>query len=318
MIFTTHPLHPQVMADLATLGPLRVATTPTPAAIIAESHGADIIVVRAPIPPEVLLREPGPKAVLRHGAGLDMIPLDLATAKGILVTNVPGANAVTVAEHVIWTALALLRRYPKVSVDLQAKGWQAARSHADLGRELSGRKIAIVGMGNVGRTLHRIAQHGFGMHTLAVTSRPGDLPDGAQPVALRIALQQADILALCCPLTPATTNLIGAGELALLQPHAILINVARGPVVNEPALIAALQSHQISGAALDVFDTQPLSPAHPFMTMTNVILTPHMAGITQESMWRMGQCVVRQTRAIVSGQQPEHLVNAAIWGQHRR
>lgn len=157
MIFTTHPLHPAVMADLSGLGELRIASAPTPATIIAESFGSDIIVVRAPIPAQVIRRETGLRALLRHGAGLDMIPVDVATERGVLVTNVPGANAVTVAEHVIWTALALLRRYPAVKADLAGKGWQAARSHSDHGRELTGRNLAIVGMGNVGQALHRIA-----------------------------------------------------------------------------------------------------------------------------------------------------------------
>ena len=127
MIFSTHALHPDVMADLARLGDLRIASSPTAAALIAESHGAEIIVVRAPIPPEVIRRKTGLRALLRHGAGLDMIPVEDATQSGVLVTNVPGANAVTVAEHVIWTALALLRRYPAVAADLQETGWNAAR-----------------------------------------------------------------------------------------------------------------------------------------------------------------------------------------------
>lgn len=316
MIFSTHALHPDVMADLARLGDLRIASAPTAAAIIAESHGAEIIVVRALIPPEVIRRETGLRALLRHGAGLDMIPLDVATESGVLVTNVPGANAVTVAEHVIWTALALLRRYPAVAADLQAMGWNAARAHSDHGQDLTGRKLAIVGMGNVGTALHKIAHQGFAMQTLAVTSRPVALPEGAQSVTLREALQSCDILALCCPLTHATTGLIGPAELALMQPHSVLINVARGPVVDEPALIAALQSGQIGGAALDVFQIQPLPADHPFMAMTNVILTPHMAGITDESMRRMGNCVVQQARAILSGQMPQNLCNPQVWAAY--
>jgi D-3-phosphoglycerate dehydrogenase / 2-oxoglutarate reductase len=313
MIFSTHPLHPAVMADLGALGDLRVASSPTAAAIDAESHGAEIIVVRAPIAPEIISREPGLRALVRHGAGLDMIPVDVATQAGVLVTNVPGANAPTVAEHVIWTALALLRRYPALSVDLRAKGWAAARTHADHARELSGRRLAIVGMGNVGHALHKIAHHGFGMEVLAVTSRPDAVPDGARPVSLPEALATCDVLALCCPLTAATTGLIGAAELALMQPHAVLINVARGPVVVEQALIGALQSGRIAGAALDVFDTQPLPRDHPFLTLTNVILTPHVAGITDESMLRLGQCAVGQTRAILAGAKPAHLCNPQVW-----
>ena len=317
MIFSTHPLHPDVMADLARLGELRIASTPTPAAIIAESAGAGVIIVRAPIPPEVIVREAGLRALVRHGAGLDMIPVELATAAGVLVTNVPGANAVTVAEHVIWTALALLRRYPAVTADLRDSGWSAARAHADHGQDLSGRRLAIVGMGNVGNSLFKIARYGFGMQVLAVTSRPDALPEGAQNSTLPDALRSCDVLALCCPLSPATRGLIGAAELALMQPHAILINVARGPVVVENALIDALRNARIVGAALDVFDIQPLPPGHPLMTLKNLILTPHMAGVTEDSMLRMGQCVADQACAILAGRKPENLCNPEVWDHYR-
>ena len=127
MIFSTHPLHPEVTAALQALGPFRVASAPTAAAITAESIGAEVIVVRAPIPPDVVRREAGLKALLRHGAGLDMIPVEVATEAGVLVANVPGANALTVAEHVIWSAMALLRRYPQVDRDLRSAGWAAGR-----------------------------------------------------------------------------------------------------------------------------------------------------------------------------------------------
>jgi D-3-phosphoglycerate dehydrogenase / 2-oxoglutarate reductase len=317
VIFTTHPLHPTVMDDLCGLGELRVASEPTQAAIIAESHGVTVIIVRAPIAPEIIDREPGLRALVRHGAGLDMIPVDLATTAGVLVTNVPGANAGSVAEHVIWTALALLRRYPAVVADLRNTGWAAARAHADYNLELRGRKLAIVGMGNIGNALHRIAHLGFGMQVLAVTRREGALPDGAVAVSLREALQSCDVLALCCPLTPETQGLIGPAELALMQPHAVLINVARGPVVVETALVEALQTGVIAGAALDVFDTQPLPRDHPFMGLKNVILTPHVAGITDESMLRIGQAVVRQTAAILNGAKPEHFCNPQVWDAYR-
>ena len=110
MIFSTHPLHPEVTAALQSLGPFRVASTPTPQAITAECAGAEIIVVRASIPAEVVQRQAGLRALIRHGAGLDMIPVADAPAFGVLVATVPGANALSVAEHVLWTAMALLRR----------------------------------------------------------------------------------------------------------------------------------------------------------------------------------------------------------------
>lgn len=317
MIFSTHPLHPEVTRALQALGAFRVASAPTPQAISDESAGAEIIVVRAPVPPGVTRREAGLKALIRHGAGLDMIPLDEATAAGVLVANVPGANALTVAEHVIWTAMALLRRFPQVDRDLRSTGWAAGRAHSDHGVELSGRTLGILGMGNIGKALANIAAKGFGMPVLCHT-RSGTAHDGATPVSLSDLQRRSDILVLCAPLTPQTKGMINASALARMKPGAILINVARGPLVDEVALIAALTSGHLSGAAIDVFDTQPLPPDHPLFALPNVILTPHMAGITEESMLRMGQGVVAEVLRVAAGELPRNLVNPDAVDHYRK
>lgn len=310
MIFSTHPLHPKVTADLQALGEFRIASAPTAQAITAESTGAEVIVVRAPIPAGIAPHEPGLRALIRHGAGLDMINVDEATSAGVLVANVPGANALTVAEHVIWTAMALLRRYPQVSRDLSASGWAAARSHADAGRELSGRTLGILGLGSIGKALARIARHGFDMPVIAHT-RSGSSGDGVKAVTFTELLERSDVLALCAPLSAETRGMLDAAALARMQRGALLINVARGPLVVEQALIDALAKGHLAGAALDVFDTQPLPPDHPFLTLPNVILTPHMAGITEESMLRMGQGVVAEARRVLAGGLPNNLINPA-------
>ena len=316
MIFSTHPLHPEVTAELQALGDYRIASAPTAQAITAECVGAELIVVRAPIPVGIATREAGLRALVRHGAGLDMINVDEATEAGVLVANVPGANALTVAEHVIWTAMALLRRNPQVTRDLHAFGWAAARAHSDHGRELSGRTLGILGFGNIGKSLARIAHHGFGMPVIAHT-RSGSGNADVQAVGFGELLERSDILALCAPLTAETRGLIDAAALARMKPGAILINVARGPLVDETALIGALTSGHLGGAALDVFDTQPLPQDHPFMSLPNVILTPHMAGITEESMLRMGQGVVAEARRILRGDLPVNLVNPTVLPRYR-
>lgn len=316
MIFSTHPLHPEVTAALQALGPYRIASTPTAAAIDAESGGATVIVVRAPIPTGIAPREPSLRALIRHGAGLDMINVDEATDAGVLVANVPGANALTVAEQVIWTAMALLRKFPQVNRDLRGKGWVAGRSHADTGRELSGKTLGILGMGNIGRALARIAVNGFGMPVLCHT-RSGVAPKGVRPVGLADLLAGSDVLALCAPLTPETRGMIDSKALARMRDGAILVNVARGPLVDEAALIAALGSGRLGGASIDVFDTQPLPADHPFLALPNVILTPHMAGITEESMLRMGQGVVAEATRVLAGDLPRNLVNPAAVAKYR-
>lgn len=317
MIFSTHPLHPEVTAQLQALGPFRIASAPVAAAIVEESVGAEIIVVRAPIPPGIAPRERGLRALVRHGAGLDMINVDEATLAGVLVANVPGANALTVAEHVIWSAMALLRRYPQVSRDLSQSGWVAARAHADAGRELSGRTLGILGLGSIGKALARIARHGFGMPVIAHT-RSGSNGDGVEAVSFTELLQRSDVLALCAPLTDQTRGMIDAAALARMKPGSILVNVARGPLVVETDLIDALRRGHLAGAALDVFDTQPLPTDHAFLSLPNVILTPHMAGITEESMLRMGQGVVTEARRVLSGGLPENLVNPSAVPLYRK
>ena len=317
VIFSTHPLHPEVSRDLAGMGELRVSSAPTPAAIAAESAGAEIIVVRAPIAPEILRREAALRACVRHGAGLDMIPVDVATEAGVLVANVPGANAVTVAEHVIWSSMALLRKHPAVRADWLADGWEAGRRHADSGRELSGRVLGIIGMGNVGRALFGMARHGFGMRVLSLTRTPSRLPEGAEAADLDGLLANSDVVALCCPLTDETRGLIDGAALARMRPGTVLVNVSRGPVVDESALVEALRSGHLGGAAVDVFSEQPLPAGHPLMSLDNVILTPHMAGITEESMLRMGQGVVTAVRQILAGELPDTLCNPGAVDAYR-
>ncbi len=317
-IFSTHPLHPLVTADLKTLGKLHVASAPSPAAIIEESAGAEIVVVRAPIPVQVLQRAPNLRALIRHGAGLDMIPVSDATAAGVLVANVPGANALTVAEHAIWSAMALLRRHPQVNHDLRAKGWAAGRAHADFGRELSGRSIGILGMGNIGREIARIARFGFGMTVACHTRSAASVPEGVALLGFDALLATSDIVVLCAPLTEATHGILNATAIARMRPGAILVNVARGPLIDEVAVAEALSSGHLGGAALDVFTTQPLPGDHPFMALSNVILTPHMAGITEESMLRMGKGVVAEIRRILAGERPANLCNPEVLARYHQ
>lgn len=316
-IFSTHPLHPEVTSALQALGPWRVASAPTPEAILDECQGADLVIVRAAIPEALIRREIGLRALVRHGAGLDMIPVEAATQAGVLVANVPGVNARTVAEHAIWTSMALQRRYPQVNDDLRRRGWAAARAHADDGRELSGRRIGILGMGAIGREVAQIARNGFGMEVACTTRSAAAVPDGVALLPFDRLLETSDILVLCAPLTDATRGLVDAPALARMRDGAILVNVARGPLVDEPALAAALASGHLGGAALDVFSTQPLPADHPFLTLPNVILTPHMAGITEESMLRMGQGVVVEARRIAAGDLPVNFVNPEVLPAYR-
>lgn len=315
-IFSTHPLHPEVTARLKIAADFRVASAPTPAAILAEGLQAVVLIVRANIPPDYFARAVGLRAAVRHGAGLDMIPMQAATDAGVLVANVPGANANTVAEHTIFAAIGLLRRFRAMDAALRQQGWTAGRAFSDHGSDLGGRQLGIFGFGSIGRAVNRIAQ-GFGCRVAATTRRPETLPPNVLPLDLDALTATSDVLVLCCPLTDATRGAISAERIASMKHGSVLINVARGPVVNTAALVSALQSRRIS-AALDVFDTQPLPETSPLWSLDNVILTPHMAGITEDSMLRMGQMAADETLRILQGDLPVNFCNPAVEPAYRR
>jgi D-3-phosphoglycerate dehydrogenase len=247
-----------------------------------------------------------------------MIPVDAATRAGVLVANVPGVNARSVAEHVIFVTLSLLRRFRAMDRDLRAQGWLGGREHANFTNELAGRTIGIVGMGSVGHAVFSIARHGFGLDVLATSRSQKSLPDGARFVGLDELVENSDVVVLCCPLTPETTGLMSRERIARMKPGALLVNVARGPVVDDAALIEALRKGRIGGAALDVFTAQPLPRDHPYFSFPNVIVTPHMAGITEESMERMGVGAAQEAVRVLSGALPVNLRNPEVVEDYRR
>ena len=316
MIFSTHPLHPTATARLHARGDYVIASSPTAAAILAEGTDAEVLIVRAPIPPEYFARATALRAAVRHGAGLDMVPMAVATDAGVVVANVPGANAATVAEHAIFAAIALRRRFRIIDQTLRSTGWAAARAHADHSRDLGGATLGIIGFGNIGRRIGQLAT-AFGMTVIATTRRPETLPAGIRAVSLNALVAAADVIVICCPLTDQTRGSVNAARIAMMKPDAVLINVARGPIIETDALVAALKEHRIGGAALDVFDTQPLPRDHPLFTLDNVILTPHVAGITEDSMARMGQVTADEVLRILDGHLPLNFCNPEVAARYR-
>lgn len=303
---------------LAAHGELVVASAIDPVTIADEAREADIVIVRANLPPILFERATRLRAAVRHGAGLDMIPVDAATRAGVLVANVPGANARTVAEHVMWTSMALLRKFRSVDGDLRQKGWLAGRDHAVSGHDLAGRRIGVIGFGAVGRNVGEIAAKGFGLDVIVNTRTQRDLPGHVRHASVDELVAASDIVVLCCPLTPETTGLINRERIGRMKPGALLINVSRGPVVEDDALIEALSDGRLGGAALDVFVTQPLPPDHPYFRLDNVIITPHMAGITEESMMRMGIGAAEETIRILGGDLPVNFCNREVLEHYRR
>lgn len=308
LVLSTHALHARAAELIEAEATLQIAASLSPDALTDFAREADIVIVRAPLPPQVFSSGTRLRAAIRHGAGVDMIPIEAATAAGVLVANVPGANARSVAEYVMFCALALARRFRTVDSDFRAQGWDASRSHATSTTEISGKTLGLIGMGNVGCHIHALAR-AFDMRVIAFRRSEAGVPAGAELEPLDDVIREADFLVLCCPLTDATRGLIDQARLALMKPTAFLINAARGPIIVERDLVAALDAGRIAGAALDVFVAQPLQHGHPLFDLPNVLLTPHLAGVTDESMERMGIGAAHEALRVLRGELPENLVN---------
>ena len=309
LIFLTNPIHPTVQADMETFARVSIAASTRDEDLIAGAREAAIIVVRAPIPAALFKQAPNLLGVIRHGAGVDMIPIDVATAHQVAVANAPGTNAVTVAEFAVGQMLSLAHKSAVVNQRMRAGGWASARPLADQGLELAGKRVGLVGLGAIGQAVAKMCHHGFGMSVSGYRPSGRASLDFIEVSSLDEVFAQADFIVLACPLNETTKGMISRSLLARMKKSAYLINVARGAVVDQEALIEALAAGRLAGAALDVFAQQPLPLVSPLYAMENVLLSPHMAGVTDDSLRAMGSSVVRQARQWLSGQLPEHLVN---------
>jgi len=278
---------------------------------------ADAVIVRRKLPDDVLEHAPRLLGAVRHGVGVDLIPVERCTAAGVLVANVPGANAGAVAEFVLAQMLAIARQVQAMHADLVGAGWEAARTRADRATELAGRALGLVGLGAIGARLAAICGAGLEMRVLGHRRDRARMPVGVTYAALPDLFAGSDFIVLACPLTPETRGLVSDALLGRMRPGAWLINVARGPVVDEAALLRALREGRIGGAALDVYDVHPLADDHPLRALPNVILTPHAAGLTGEAMRAMSTGAAEDTVRILAGQRPRHFINLEAWAAAR-
>lgn len=312
LVVLTNPIHPQLMPTLEQHCQVVLASDTKPetmARLLADAEG---LMVRAQLGPNIFDHAPKLRAVVRHGVGLDMIPVDAATAKGIPVANLPGSNTQAVAEYCLAAMLHLRRRLATMDTVLRSDGWAAARPVADKGTELRGSVCGIVGVGSVGGRVAEIAA-ALGMQVLGLTRRPEKLPANIKAVDKRTLLAQSDVVVLCCPLNDETRGLIDAASVALMKKDAILINVSRGPVIDTAAVLAALHDGRLGGAALDVHDKQPLTGKEPLFDAPNLLLTPHVAGITATSMRAMSEGAVATMVALLRGERPSNVVNPQVF-----
>ncbi len=312
-VLLTNPSVPVGENMIKAVADLVLAPDPKPDTLRAMVGDCDVLIVRTKLPDDLFERPNRLKGVVRHGAGVDMIPMESATKLGIPVANVPGVNAQTVAEHVITTMLMLARATHRMDALVRTKGWDTARVISDAGVELAGKTVGIVGVGAIGKIVMRICHAGFGMKVIGHQRNLSNLPKEVTGVSLDDLFKQSDFIVLACPLTPETKGLASRARIGTMRSNAVLVNVSRGPVVDEAAITEALVHHRIRGAALDVFDKQPLATDHPLLALDNVVLTPHQAGLTVEAVERMSEGAAQETLRLLKGEKPLNLVNPEVW-----
>ena len=268
---------------------------------------ADALLVRTGvIPYELVGRCHNLKIIALHGVGVDQVDVRAATEAGIYVTNVPGGHAQTVAEFTLALMLSAMRQIPRANQIVKH-----GETPHPVGRELRGKKLGIIGLGHIGQCVARLAG-AFGMDVVY-----WDCIDQGNDVAKLVAedelFRTADIVSVHVGLDDSTKGFIGRRLLSLMKPDAWLINTARSGVIVQDDLVQALQEGWFAGAALDVFEQEPLTSHSPFVQFSNVILTPHMAGSSRESLMRLAEIAGKDIRAVLKGQQPQFAVNQP-WG----
>jgi len=263
---------------------------------------------------------PNLKVIAKHGSGVDNIDLAAATEYGIVVANVPGGNADAVAEGTVAMMLATLRRTPAVH-DLVAHGRYEVRWKLQYG-QLTGKTLGLVGIGNVGARVAAICANGFKMRVVAydpqLTAAAVATRDAEKIDDLRSLLGVADVISLHLPLTDESFHMIDRDALRAMKRTAILVNAARGLLVDESALTEALHEGWIAGAGLDVFESEPPGPDAPILRAPNVVLSPHTAGSTDEASRHLAIASAEIALDVIAGRQPSGLLNPEVWERRRR
>ncbi len=248
-------------------------------------------------------RCPSLRQVSLWGTGTDNVDLAAARDHGVTVTNTPGVSAIAIAEHCLALMLGVARAIPRIDAETRAGSWprgQVAQMH--------GKTLGIIGLGAIGRRFAKLGQ-AVGMRVITWTMHPK--PElGFEAVSLEDIYRESDVVSIHLRLSDDTRGMIRRDQFQMMKPTAILLNTARGPIVEESALVEALQSGTIAGAGLDVFDAEPLPSDHPITSLANVVLTPHSAGITAEALEAGLQMAMDNVRNLLAGR-PTNVVTGA-------
>lgn len=269
----------------------------------------DAVIVRvAELDEAVIDRADRLQVIAKHGAGLDNVDVDAASRRGIVVCNTPGANSRSVAEHALSLLFALRRNHRRADRHVREGGWDRS---AFTGHELTGDSLGLFGFGAIAREMAELA-HGIGQDVFVYDPYVADdeVPARVQRVSEFEALfAQSDAVSVHAPLTPETRNAISTAELAALGERGVLLNTARGAIVDEDALLDALETGALGSAGLDTFTEEPPGEDHPLYARDDVLLTPHVGGVTEEALTRMSRRAAANVRTVYEGDLPTSTVN---------
>lgn len=310
-VFLTEPIHSDAVAMLEQHGQVVQGTSIEEAEIIRQAQGCDAILVRvAKITAAVMDGIPGLKAVAKHGIGVDNIDVAAATERGIQALNAPLSNINAVAEHALAMILAIGKNLSLLDGETRKSGF--ARRSEFVNVELSGKTVGLVGFGKIAQGL---AKKLSAMDVQVIASDPYAQPEAAKRLGVRLVEQEellrtADFVSLHTPLLDSTRKMINREVLTMMKPTAFLINVARGPIVDEQALYEALKNRIIAGAALDVFDPEPPEADCPLFALENVLVSPHNAALTDRALLAMAMDSATGIVDYLEGRPPQFPVNA--------
>lgn len=298
ILVTAADLAPQALALLADYDIVYAGKTPSEDDIVAlcrEHNPAAIIVRYSKVGAPAMDAAPALKVISKHGSGTDTIDKAAAQARGIEVVAAVGANAAAVAEQALALLLACAKSVPQLNERMHQGYWDKA-THKSL--ELGGRTVGLVGLGAIGLRFAKMAD-ALSMRVIGFDPFARNLPGHVQPVDLDTLWRESDAISLHCPLTEDNRHLLNAGTLARCKPGVIVVNTARGGLIDEAALLAAVQGGQVRMAGLDSFAVEPMAAGHPFQHQPGFVLSPHIGGVTGDAYVNMGLGAARNALAVL-------------------
>jgi len=324
-ILVTERIHDQGMILIENSAELKLPAGLSEENLIDAVADVEGIIIRsAPITESIIKAAKNLKVIGVHGIGVDYVDIAAATKHGIPVVNVPHANTISVAEHAVGVMLSLTKGFRRAETafregvfDRKVPLGVSVTELGYTGSDLYGKTVGLVGFGNTAQKLANVCIHGFSMNVIAHDPHiPSAAMEsaGVEPVSdLESVFRSSDYVSIHVPLVPQTVNLITSQHLELMKPGAILVNTARGGIVNEADLYKVLKEKQIAGAAIDVFESEPPLISHPLFQLENILLTPHIAGLTDDALVRMAEDVATGVLAVLDEERPRYCVNPEVF-----